>query len=138
MMVRQSGSETWEGLCSEGTLLVCSTLKRAAFDLLEMPQVIVFQLKVVLQETSGMLSALGLNWGKDGGVGDKKCCCVVHVSYKTVDVYLQAVSYFIVLVCFPTIQREEMLLYRAMCFSTFISHTYSTLGWCKERENNKK
>ncbi|KAK9955222.1 hypothetical protein ABG768_015108, partial [Culter alburnus] len=53
-----------EGLCFEGTLLVCGALKRAAFDLLEMPQVIVFLFKVVLQETSGMLSSLGLNWGK--------------------------------------------------------------------------
>ncbi|KAK2872542.1 hypothetical protein Q8A67_022439 [Cirrhinus molitorella] len=38
MMVRQSGSETREGLCSEGTLLVRGALKLAAFDLLEMPQ----------------------------------------------------------------------------------------------------
>lgn len=67
MMVRQSSSETREGLCSEGTLLVRGTLKRAAFDLLEMPQVIVFLLKVVLQETCGILSALGLVWKTVGG-----------------------------------------------------------------------
>lgn len=60
-MVRQSSSETREGLCSEGTLLVRGALKQAAFDLLEMPQVIVFLLKVVLQETSGMVSALRLS-----------------------------------------------------------------------------
>lgn len=39
-------------------------LKRAAFDLLEMPQVIGFLLKVTLQDTSGVLSGMGLN--RDG------------------------------------------------------------------------
>lgn len=38
-------------------------VKRAAFDLLEMPQVIVLLLKVALQDTSGALSGLGLYWG---------------------------------------------------------------------------
>lgn len=36
-------------------------LKRAAFDLLEMPRVIVFLLKVALQDRSGVLSGLGPN-----------------------------------------------------------------------------
>lgn len=74
------------GLCSEGhSLLLCGALKRAAFGLLKMPQVIVFLLKVFLQETFGMLSALGLSWGKGGGI--KRCCCAVPVSFKTVNFF---------------------------------------------------
>lgn len=74
MMGRQSGSEMWERLCSEGTLLVRGALKQTAFDLFEMPRVIVFLLKVVLQETCGILSALGLVWEM---VGDFKEGAVV-------------------------------------------------------------
>ncbi len=67
-------------MCSEGTLLVRGTLKRSAFDLLEMPQVIAFLLKVVLQEKCGILSALGLVWEtvgdfKEGAVVLLCCSC---------------------------------------------------------------
>lgn len=113
-----------EGLCFEGTLLVCGALKRAAFDLLEMPQVIVFLFKVVLQETSGMLSSLGLNWGKGGGFY-RRCCCVVHVSSKTVDVYFQAVLFFIVLVFSHNTERRNVIILSKLFFLlSFRTHVH--------------
>ncbi len=50
------------------------TLKRAAFDLLEMPQVIVFLLKVVLQETWNSVSS-GAGLGNGRGILKKVLLC---------------------------------------------------------------
>lgn len=131
MMVRQ----TRDGLCSEGTLLVCGALKQTAFDLLEMPQVIVFRLKVVLQHTCGMSSALRWNWRK-GLWGDSTEGAVRDL---IVDVYFQAAPYFI-LVLFRY-NRESILLFRAICaffyFHFTLVYTYSTLSWVKDREEKQ-